>query len=312
MRDVGARAGDERRRVICRRYVAPVGTARFPGATKEFVAYALGLNFGAVALASGKAVMKLLGDDFMDTLGVWWFPAWLLNVATFGVSCFLGAAVGCLVDIGGVVSRGTADVVGAYAAVVSLVVVRSFFGVLIDALDVTFLCYVRDEEANAIGKPALTEMFDEIPYARRAPERAEAERNAPKKPPPAMQPPPTLVIQFGIRGETQTTASDADVPSPLYDETLLFTYSLARPSQSVASPRVLAPSHTFRVNARRTAPPARGRCDARARARILAQLDRALRTTETMARTVPHECRARRRRAPPRAPSRGRRRAIRV
>lgn len=118
---------------------------------------------------AGREVTRLLKDNFLSAVRVWWLPEMILNMAAFFISVFYGTTVGIFVDIGDRFSQTTAISVGFIAGVSSLVVLGFLFSVILTCVDAVFICYARDKDQNTVTKPDIVEIYDEVTEKTRDP-----------------------------------------------------------------------------------------------------------------------------------------------
>ena len=118
-------------------------------------------------LESGREVTRLLKDNFLSALRVWWLPEMILNMTALFFAIFYGVVVGISVHVGVQVSTGDDDlahnvgaIVGACAGVSSIVILSFLFSVLLTCIDAVFICYARDKDENMITKPEIVAIYD--------------------------------------------------------------------------------------------------------------------------------------------------------
>lgn len=144
---------------------------------------------GEALCDAGREVTRLLKDNFLSAVRVWWLPEMLLNTAAFLTALFYGATVGIVVDIGDRVPQQTAIVVGLIAGVSTLAILGFLFSVLLTCIDAVFICYARDKDANTITKPEVVQIYDEVTEKTRPPElSAQAAQMARRRPAPTTAP----------------------------------------------------------------------------------------------------------------------------
>jgi hypothetical protein len=157
---------------------------------------------GESLLESGREVTRLLKDNFLSALRVWWLPEMILNMTALFFAIFYGVVVGISVHVGVQVSTGDDDlahnvgaIVGACAGVSSIVILSFLFSVLLTCIDAVFICYARDKDENMITKPEIVAIYDEVTEKTRAPDVAVAAAQRAQRPPPTARSDPGVVFQ---------------------------------------------------------------------------------------------------------------------
>jgi hypothetical protein len=142
---------------------------------------------------SGREVTRLLKDNFLSTVRVWWLPEMILNMSALFFAIFYGVVVGISVHLGVRVSTGDEEladnvgaIVGTCAAISSILILSFLFSVLLTCIDAVFICYARDKDENRITKPEIVSVYDEITEKTRPPDvAAEFAQRTPRPTPTA-------------------------------------------------------------------------------------------------------------------------------
>lgn len=144
---------------------------------------------GEALCDAGREVTRLLKDNFLSAVRVWWLPEMLLNTAAILAALFYGTIVGTVVDIGDRVPKQIAIYVGLIAAISTLAVLGFLFSVLLTCIDAVFICYARDKDSNTITKPDVVQIYDEVTEKTRSPElSAQAAEMTNRRPAPTTAP----------------------------------------------------------------------------------------------------------------------------
>ena len=135
---------------------------------------------------AGREVTRLLKDNFLPAVRVWWLPEMILNTATLIVALFYAFIVGTTVAVAkrdeGEAGEAVATLVAIIAGVATLFVLGFLFSVLLTCVDACFLCYARDKDENVISKPDLVAIYDEVTEKTREPDVAAMASAAPARP----------------------------------------------------------------------------------------------------------------------------------
>ena len=149
---------------------------------------------------AGREVTRLLKDNFLPAVRVWWLPEMILNTAALIVALFYAFIVGTTVAVAkrdeGEAGESVATLVAIIAGVATLFVLGFLFSVLLTCVDACFLCYARDKDENVISKPDLVAIYDEVTEKTREPDVAAMASAAPARPTATPRtPPPGVVFQ---------------------------------------------------------------------------------------------------------------------
>jgi len=149
---------------------------------------------------AGREVTRLLKDNFLPAIRVWWLPEMILNTAALVIAIFYAFVVGTTVAVAkrdeGQAGTTVASVVAVIAGVATLFVLGFLFSVLLTCVDACFLCYARDKDENVISKPELVAIYDEVTEKTREPDVAVMASSAPARPTPTPRTtPPGVVFQ---------------------------------------------------------------------------------------------------------------------
>jgi len=117
---------------------------------------------GEALCDAGREVTRLLKDNFLSAVRVWWLPEMILAMASIIFSVAYGVAVGVSVRLVGRLDEEEASIVGFVAAFVGLLVLSFLFNVLLVCVDAVFICYARDKDQNKITKPEIVAVYDEV------------------------------------------------------------------------------------------------------------------------------------------------------
>ena len=135
---------------------------------------------------AGREVTRLLKDNFLPAVRVWWLPEMILNTAALIVALFYAFIVGTTVAVAkrdeGEAGESVATLVAIIAGVATLFVLGFLFSVLLTCVDACFLCYARDKDENVISKPDLVAIYDEVTEKTREPDVAAMASAAPVRP----------------------------------------------------------------------------------------------------------------------------------
>lgn len=135
---------------------------------------------------AGREVTRLLKDNFLPAVRVWWLPEMILNTAALIVALFYAFIVGTTVAVAkrdeGEAGESVATLVAIIAGVATLFVLGFLFSVLLTCVDACFLCYARDKDENVISKPDLVAIYDEVTEKTREPDVAAMASAAPARP----------------------------------------------------------------------------------------------------------------------------------
>ena len=135
---------------------------------------------------AGREVTRLLKDNFLPAVRVWWLPEMILNTAALIVALFYAFIVGTTVAVAkrdeGEAGESVATLVAIIAGVATLFVLGFLFSVLLTCVDACFLCYARDKDENVISKPDLVAIYDEVTEKTREPDVAAMASAAPAWP----------------------------------------------------------------------------------------------------------------------------------
>ena len=135
---------------------------------------------------AGRDVTRLLKDNFLPAVRVWWLPEMILNTAALIVALFYAFIVGTTVAVAkrdeGEAGESVATLVAIIAGVATLFVLGFLFSVLLTCVDACFLCYARDKDENVISKPDLVAIYDEVTEKTREPYVAAMASAAPVRP----------------------------------------------------------------------------------------------------------------------------------
>ena len=117
---------------------------------------------GEALCDAGREVTRLLKDNFLSAVRVWWLPEMILTMASVVFAVAYGVAVGVSVRLVGRLDDNEAAIVGVVAAFVGLLVLSFLFNVLLVCVDAVFICYARDKDQNKITKPEIVAVYDEV------------------------------------------------------------------------------------------------------------------------------------------------------
>ena len=135
---------------------------------------------------AGREVTRLLKDNFLPAVRVWWLPEMILNTAALIVALFYAFIVGTTVAVAkrdeGEAGESVATLVAIIAGVATLFVLGFLFSVLLTCVDACFLCYARDKDENVISKPDLVAIYDEVTEKTHEPDVAAMASAAPARP----------------------------------------------------------------------------------------------------------------------------------
>ena len=135
---------------------------------------------------AGREVTRLLKDNFLPAVRVWWLPEMILNTAALIVALFYAFIVGTTVAVAkrdeGEAGESVATLVAIIAGVATLFVLGFLFSVLLTCVDACFLCYARDKDENVISKPDLVAIYDEVTEKTRELDVAAMASAAPARP----------------------------------------------------------------------------------------------------------------------------------
>lgn len=117
---------------------------------------------GEALCDAGREVTRLLKDNFLSAVRVWWLPEMILAMASVVFAVAYGVVVGVSVRLVGRLDETEASIVGSVAGFVGLLVLSFLFNVLLVCVDAVFICYARDKDQNKITKPEIVAVYDEV------------------------------------------------------------------------------------------------------------------------------------------------------
>ena len=117
---------------------------------------------GEALCDAGREVTRLLKDNFLSAVRVWWLPEMILTMASVVFAVAYGVVVGVSVRLVGRLDETEASIVGSVAGFVGLLVLSFLFNVLLVCVDAVFICYARDKDQNKITKPEIVAVYDEV------------------------------------------------------------------------------------------------------------------------------------------------------
>lgn len=161
---------------------------------------------GEALCDAGREVTRLLKDNFLSAVRVWWLPEMILTMASVVFAVAYGVAVGVSVRLVGRLDDDEAAIVGFVAAFVGLLVLSFLFNVLLVCVDAVFICYARDKDQNKITKPEIVAVYDEVTLktmdgasagVRRQRQQQQMTTSASAPPGPVFQPPGGQPMVYG-------------------------------------------------------------------------------------------------------------------
>uniref|UniRef100_A0A7S0WF10 Choline transporter-like protein n=1 Tax=Ostreococcus mediterraneus TaxID=1486918 RepID=A0A7S0WF10_9CHLO len=115
---------------------------------------------------SGREVTRLLNDNFLSAVRVWWLPEMVLNLAAVFLSLAYSSIVTWMsrltMSIANVDVSGYGGVVFLSAFISSWIVLSFFFNILLSCVDAVFICYAIDKDRNTLTKPDIVAVYDEV------------------------------------------------------------------------------------------------------------------------------------------------------
>lgn len=120
---------------------------------------------GEAFLSAGRSVTDLLARNFLKAYAVWWIPPLVLQTAAFLIS----AAWGCLVyGLGWLLwhnshQHGYEALLGIMSFLLAWVVQSFFASVLLNIVDVVFVCYAMDRDTQAVTRPEVHDVMAQVP-----------------------------------------------------------------------------------------------------------------------------------------------------
>ena len=115
---------------------------------------------------AGREVTRLLNDNFLSAVRVWWLPEMVLGLAAFflalaysTVATFVFGLTTSLERLG-VDGYGQVVFLSAFAS--SWIVLSFFSNILLSCVDAVFICYAIDKDRNMLTKPDIVAVYDEV------------------------------------------------------------------------------------------------------------------------------------------------------
>ena len=137
---------------------------------------------------SGREVTRLLNDNFLSAVRVWWLPEYLCGLSVFFLS--IAYSLFCTITFGLSTGFGDFDIFeGRHAAVFwtglisAYLVLSFFFNVLLSCVDSVFICYALDKDRNTLSKPDIYSIYTEVTEKSVEPEELISEVRSPTQAP---------------------------------------------------------------------------------------------------------------------------------
>ncbi|KAK9813679.1 hypothetical protein WJX73_002989 [Symbiochloris irregularis] len=123
---------------------------------------------GEAFLTAGRNAADLFKRNFLKAYAVWWIPPAILRTAALLISAVYGLVVfgiACAMWIPHHHQNGlqAAIMVGIAALVLSLIVHSFFAGILLNIVDVVFMCYAMDRDSQAVTRGEVHEIMGQLP-----------------------------------------------------------------------------------------------------------------------------------------------------
>lgn len=130
---------------------------------------------GAAFCDAARSVSQLLANNFLSAYGVWWLPGTIMGAASFLLSAAYGVLVGLSSYAAWSASPAShpdagaeAVLLGVVAFVLAAVVLQFCISVLLNVVDVVFICYAMDLDRQLSSKPEVHDVFTAVRQKRQA------------------------------------------------------------------------------------------------------------------------------------------------
>lgn len=121
---------------------------------------------GVPLVDAGRKAVDMLRRNMLNTIGVWWLPPMIVQLAAFTLSIVWGLGLYAVAHVSWssrVNVNMEAGLLGFLAGGMALVVLSFCGGILLDIVDALYVCYATDRDQSEVTKAEVHDVFSQLP-----------------------------------------------------------------------------------------------------------------------------------------------------